>query len=122
MFRQFNPIFIHTSTSRDDLELNLEARNQEKDSLTKSDSDITIYNRYETLMNSYSNSLQVPKGSQMIELSTRLNDYEQDVRNLGSMIIKNNHRLVIMSGNVLTGKTFTARKIEDMLSGNIIKK
>ncbi|MHA2155263.1 MAG: CCA tRNA nucleotidyltransferase [Candidatus Hodarchaeales archaeon] len=121
-FKYFNPIFLHTFASKDDVKLNINARNLEERSLSKSDADIIIYNRYETLLDSYSNSLQIPRGSQIIELSTRSNNYEQMLNDIASMMTKNNHRLVIMSGNVLTGKTFTAKKIREILGGSTTTK
>ncbi len=115
-FRAFNPIFLHTSTSKIDLKLNFDARSQEEQSLTKSDADIIIYNRYESLIDSYMNSLRVPSSSQVVELSTRSDDYDEILKDLLLRIRKNKHRLIIMSGNVLTGKTFTAKKIKAMLN------
>ena len=96
--------------------MNFDARSQEEQSLTRSDADIIIYNRYESLIDSYMNSLRVPSSSQVVELSTRSDDYDEKLKDLILRIRKNKHRLIIMSGNVLTGKTFTAKKIKDMLN------
>ncbi|PWI46986.1 hypothetical protein CEE45_14185 [Candidatus Heimdallarchaeota archaeon B3_Heim] len=115
-FRVFNPIFVHINVSKEALKLNFDARGQEEESLTKSDADLSIFVRYEKLIRTYESSLYVPSKSHVVELSTRSDNYDLKVKNLVSMINKNNHRLIIMSGNVLTGKTFTAKKIKDMLN------
>ena len=114
-FASFNPLFVHTSSTKDDLDSNFIARNQEEQSISKSDADITVHQRYETLLESYENSLHVPANLQVIELSTRSEDYGHKVAELILVITKKNHRLIIMSGNVLTGKTFTANKIKQKL-------
>ncbi|MHA2095345.1 MAG: CCA tRNA nucleotidyltransferase, partial [Candidatus Hodarchaeales archaeon] len=115
-FKAFNPIFVHTRSSKEDLKRNFAARSQEEQSISKSDADIPIYQRYETLLDSYPNSLHVPRDFRVIELSTRSEDYKQKMNDLSSIITENNHKLIIMSGNVLTGKTYTANKIKQMIS------
>jgi poly(A) polymerase/tRNA nucleotidyltransferase (CCA-adding enzyme) len=121
-FRRYNPIFINTFSTEDDLKKNIEAREHEKPSTTKSEADITIYKRYESIINRYPRSFYTPEDVKVIEISTRSTEYEERIRDLLDAIKTNNHRLIIMSGNVLTGKTFTAKKIQQKLSTLSLKK
>ncbi len=120
-FKRYNPIFINTFSSEDDLKKNLEAREHEKPSIRKSDADITIYERYESIINRYPKSFYAPENVKIIELSTRSTEYEKRLKDLSKNLKESNHRLIIMSGNVLTGKTFTARKIQQILSTHSLK-
>jgi tRNA nucleotidyltransferase (CCA-adding enzyme) len=114
-FRNFNPIFVHLEATDNEAKLNIISREEEKESLIKSDADLTIFKRYKEVLTNYPRALGIPAGSQMVKLGTRSPTYTQDLKRLVQEIKLKNHRLIILSGNVLTGKTYTAMKLEGLL-------
>ena len=114
-FRNFSPIFVHLEATEDEAKLNIISRENEEKSLTKSDADLTIFQRYKEILNTFPKALRIPSESQMVRLTTRSSNYSQDLERLVEIVRENDHRLIILSGNVLTGKTYTAKKLEKLL-------
>ena len=115
LFKQFNPIFVHLDATEEEVKLNIASREKEKKSLTRSDADLLIFHRYKEILLKYPDALRIPIESQMVTLNTRSQTYSDDLENLVKNIIDNDHKLVILSGNVLTGKTYTALKLKDLV-------
>ncbi|MFX0013922.1 MAG: CCA tRNA nucleotidyltransferase [Promethearchaeota archaeon] len=117
-FKQYNPIFINTSASEEEVKLNLETRNKEPSSIKKSDADLSIFRRYQDLLRTYPKALNILDGYDFIQLSTRHPEFLSLIQDITKRILKNKNRLVVMSGNVLTGKTYTAYILQKYLEGN----
>ena len=118
-FRNFNPIFVHLEATEGEAKLNIISREKEEKSLTTSDADLIIFQRYKGILTTYPNALAIPAESQMVRLETRSSSYSQKMKGLAQVIKKNNHRVIILSGNVLTGKTYTAMQLTQLLKSNI---
>ncbi|MFX0181507.1 MAG: CCA tRNA nucleotidyltransferase [Candidatus Hodarchaeota archaeon] len=123
-FKKFNPLFINVVATDKEVMKNLEYRERERPSIRKSDADLKIYERYRKLIQSYPNALSLPEGCRMVKISTHDSNFEQRVQEIIQNIIQNGHRFIVLSGNVLTGKTYTAQLIQKYLdefesSGNI---
>ena len=115
LFKNFNPIFVHLEATEGEAKLNIISREKEKKSLATSDADLTIFQRYKAILSTFPKALAIPSESQMVRLETRSPTYSQDMERLAEVIRKNDHRLIILSGNVLTGKTYTALRLGKLL-------
>jgi predicted kinase len=113
-FKRFNPIFVHLEATEEEAKLNITSRNKEGDYLSKSDADLEIYYRYEEILTKFPDALAIPVESKIVRLRTRSQTYSEELENLVTTISNNNHRLLILSGNVLTGKTYTARRLKEL--------
>ncbi|MFW9906060.1 MAG: CCA tRNA nucleotidyltransferase [Candidatus Thorarchaeota archaeon] len=122
MFRQYRPLYINTSATNSEVILNLNARGQEESSIKKSEADFKVFQRYQELLQSYPNALNTPKEYRLIELSTRHLDYKTKIQETVKLINQSNNRLIIMSGNVLTGKTYTAYFLQRLLESSKAQK
>lgn len=114
-FRNYIPLFINTNATESEVELNLQAREQEKSSIKKSDADLSIFYRYQQLLQSYPNALSIPKQCELVTIFSRSTDFFDVIKNIKDKIIQNRHRLIIISGNVLTGKTYIAYALQKQL-------
>lgn len=114
-FRKYLPLYIHSNATENEVRLNLQAREQEKPSIKKSDADLTIFKRYQELLKTYPRALSTPEWCEMIHISTHSQNYLAEIRALANKINQNGHRLIIMSGNVLSGKTHTAYTLQEQL-------
>jgi predicted kinase len=122
-FKRFNPIFVHLEATEEAAKLNITSRNKEENYLSKSDADLEIFYRYKEILAKFPNALAIPVESKMVRLRTRSQTYPKEVHNLVKTILKDNHRLLILSGNVLTGKTYTAMRLKELFkSENAIKR
>jgi hypothetical protein len=116
-FRKYLPLYIHSTATEDEVKLNLLAREQEKPSIKKSDADLTVFRRYKELLESYPKALLTPDWCELIQISTRNQNFLTMIQDLVNKISQNRHRLIIMSGNVLSGKTHTAYALQKQLEG-----
>ncbi|MFX0150781.1 MAG: CCA tRNA nucleotidyltransferase [Candidatus Hodarchaeota archaeon] len=114
-FKKYNPLFINVVASEKEILRNLELREKEISSIRKSDANIEVYERYKKLIQSYPNALSCPKGSKFIQISTYDSDFNDKIHEIVQEILQNNNRLLILGGNVLTGKTFTALVLQKHL-------
>ncbi|MHA1946207.1 MAG: AAA family ATPase [Candidatus Hodarchaeales archaeon] len=113
-FKRFNPIFVHLEATEEVAKLNITSRNKEGNYLAKSDADLAIFYRYKEILTKFPNALSIPAESKMVRLRTRSQTYPEEVENLVKTILRYNHRLLILSGNVLTGKTYTAMRLKEL--------
>ena len=118
-FRKYRPLYINTNASEDEVKLNLQARDKEKSSSKKSEADFSVFQRYHDLLNKYPKALSTPKEYELIELSPRHPNYSEQIQEVVNRIKQNNHRFIIMSGNVLTGKTYTAYVLQKQFENPI---
>lgn len=116
-FKKYNPLYINISASDEEIQKNLEYRELEKPSIKKSDADLTIYNRYKKVMHSYPKALSVPNNCELIQLNTHNPDFKSNIKEIIQIIRKYQNKLIILSGNVLTGKTYTAIVLQNELEG-----
>ncbi len=114
-FRKYKPLFINISATDEEVQKNLEYRELEEPSVKKSDANLTVYNRYKKILNSYPKALSVPKECELIQINTHNPDFRSKIKELIQMIRGNHNRLIIFSGNVLTGKTYTANVLQNNL-------
>ncbi|UCE13100.1 MAG: hypothetical protein JSV04_13020 [Candidatus Heimdallarchaeota archaeon] len=114
-FRKYNPLYIHTIATEEEVKLNLEAREQESSSIKKSDADFSIFKRYQNLLETYPKALDTPTGYELIKISPRKSNFGDFIKEIIHKIHQNKHRFIIMSGNVLTGKTFTSYALQKNL-------
>lgn len=114
-FNNFNPIYIHTEASDEEVNLNMAARSREENSIRKSDADVSIYEKFKNHLVKYPNALETPKDYELIFLNTRSSDFEIKIESIGKKILKNNNRFIIMSGNVLTGKTYASLELQSII-------
>jgi tRNA nucleotidyltransferase/poly(A) polymerase len=114
-FKRYNPIFVNMQASEEEAKMNLASREEEQPSLTKSDANLSIFHRYQKQIKEFPQSIAIHTISPMITLSTRAKSYEADLQKLVSRIRQENHHLIILSGNVLTGKTYTANRLQPLL-------
>lgn len=114
-FKKYNPLYIHTTATEEEVRLNLEAREQEKPSIKKSDADLLVFKRYQNLLETYSKALNTPSDCELIKISPRNPDFLEFIVDLIHKIHQNKHRFIIMSGNVLTGKTYTSYILQKYL-------
>lgn len=114
-FRKYNPLFINVSATEEEAKLNANARDHEKSSIKKSDADLTIFRRYQELIRTYPRALSTPKEYESIQISPRHPKFSTLIRDVISKIKQNNYRFIVMSGNVLTGKTYTAYVLQKHL-------
>lgn len=121
-FRKYSPLYINTSATEDEVKLNSYVRDQEKLSIKKSDADFSIFQRYQGLLQTYPKALSIPKEYELIQISTRHLKFEKKIQDVVNLIRQNNHRLIIMSGNVLTGKTYTAYVLQKQLEDQVVLK
>ncbi|MFX0126354.1 MAG: CCA tRNA nucleotidyltransferase [Candidatus Hodarchaeota archaeon] len=114
-FRKYRPLYINTNATEDEVKLNLQARDHEKSTFKKSDADFSIFQRYQELLRTYPKALSTPKECDLIRVSTRHPKFETKIQDIVNLIRQNRHRFIIMSGNVLTGKTYTAYILQKQL-------
>ena len=101
--------------SQKEVEMNISFRDEEPNSLMKSDADLSIHHHYQELMKEHQDSLSSPSDAKIISLTTRSKTFEEEIDELAKDIIFSGHRLIIMGGNVLTGKTYTSKKLKMIL-------
>ncbi len=109
---------MHASAK--DVKLNISSRRNEPNSLTKSDADLSIFRRYQELMGKFPVSLKEPINAKYVNLSSRSPSFGTEINRLAKEIINSEHRLIILGGNVLTGKTYTARKLKLILKDSLV--
>ncbi|MFX1285996.1 MAG: CCA tRNA nucleotidyltransferase [Promethearchaeota archaeon] len=114
-FRKYRPLYINTNATKDEAKLNSQVRDEEKSSIKKSDADLSIFQRYQDLFQTYPKALSTSREFELIQVSTRDPDFNKRVQEIANKIRQNRHRLIIMSGNVLTGKTYTAYALQKQL-------
>jgi tRNA nucleotidyltransferase/poly(A) polymerase len=114
-FRKFNPLYIHTDATEEDIKLNLETRAQEESTVLKSDADLKVYYYYKEKIKSYPDFLSTPKNHELIIISSRKSGFDKKIDDISKKIMSSNHRMIIMSGNVLSGKTYVAHAIKKAL-------
>ncbi|MFX0142271.1 MAG: CCA tRNA nucleotidyltransferase [Candidatus Hodarchaeota archaeon] len=114
-FKNYNPFFINVIATEKEVMRNLEFREKEANSIRKSDANINIYERYKKLIQSYPNALSFPAGSNHVQISTHDSDFDIRIQEIIQEIHRNKFRLLILGGNVLTGKTFTAQVLQKHL-------
>lgn len=114
-FRKYRPLFIHTNATENEVKLNLQARDQEKPSIKKSDADLTVFKRYQELIQRYPRALSTPEEYELIQISTHQPEFPTLIQDIVKKIHQKKHRFVVMSGNVLSGKTYAAYVIQKHL-------
>ncbi len=114
-FRKYKPLYINTSATENEVKLNSHTRDLEKSSIKKSDADFSIFRRYQELLQRYPKALSTPKEYALIQISTRNPNFKTKIHDILNLIQQNNHRFIVMSGNVLTGKTYTAYVLQKQL-------
>ncbi|UCG01180.1 MAG: hypothetical protein JSW11_16375 [Candidatus Heimdallarchaeota archaeon] len=114
-FRKYRPLYINMNATEDEVKLNLYARDQEKSSIKKSDADLSIFRRYQDLLQTYPKALSTPKEYDLIRISSRQPNFNTKIQDIVNLIRHNDHRFIIISGNVLTGKTYTAYALQRQL-------
>ncbi len=119
-FKIYKPLFIHAQATEEETKQNLDARKKEKPSILTSDADLKIYFHYKEKIESYPRSLFVPKDCTMITISSRSPNFKELILQISSKINQSNHRLVIMSGNVLSGKSYIAHALQLQLQNEDI--
>ena len=110
-FQSFNPIFIQLVANEEEIKQNYAGRLKEEKTIKTSDADLDIYYRYVKATTNFPRSIEIPKNSTSFEFSTRDEHFEINLSNLVGLIKKNHHRLIILSGNVLSGKSYLARSL-----------
>jgi tRNA nucleotidyltransferase/poly(A) polymerase len=114
-FKIYNPLYIHAQATEDETKQNLEVRKKEKPSILTSEADLEVYFHYREKIESYPKSLSIPKNCEMITLSSRNTDFHDHIKQISFKINHSKHRLVIMSGNVLSGKSYIANALQHQL-------
>lgn len=117
-FKKYHPLFIHANATETEVKLNMQSRNHEEPSIKKSDADLTIFRRYQELIQRYPRALLTPNECKLIQISTRQPEFPTLVHEIVKKIQQNKHRFVVMSGNVLSGKTYAAYTIQKYLEEN----
>ncbi|MFX0174285.1 MAG: hypothetical protein ACFE9L_20585 [Candidatus Hodarchaeota archaeon] len=121
-FKKYNPFFINVIASETEIMRNLEHREKEVSSIRKSDANLEVYERYKKLIQSYPNTLSCPKGSKFIQISTYDSDFNNKIYEIVHEILQDKNRFLILGGNVLTGKTYTALVLQKHLEDLEISK
>ncbi|MFX0087235.1 MAG: CCA tRNA nucleotidyltransferase [Candidatus Hodarchaeota archaeon] len=111
-FKRYKPLFIHAQATEEETKKNLDSRKKEKPSILTSDADLKIYNQYKEKIESFSRSLSVPKNCEMITVSSRSSNFQELIMQIAYKVNQSNHRLIIMSGNVLSGKSYIAHALQ----------
>lgn len=114
-FRNYNPLYIHTDATEEETKLNLEVRTLEKSTVLKSDADLKVYYYYKEKISSYPDFLSTPKNCELIMISSRKPGFDKKIDDISKKIAVSNHRIIFMSGNVLSGKTYVAHAIQKAL-------
>ncbi|MHA2173432.1 MAG: CCA tRNA nucleotidyltransferase [Candidatus Hodarchaeales archaeon] len=114
-FIKFKPIFINMFASQEEIKSNISSRDNEPQSMRKSDANLSIFHRYQNLMEQFPESLGKPMDAKIVSLSSRSQSFETNIDKLANDIISSGHKVIIMGGNVLTGKTYTAIKLKSIL-------
>jgi len=114
-FKKYKPLYINILATDEEVQKNLEYREIEKPSIKKSDADLTVYNRYKNILDSYPKALSIPKNCELIQVNTHNPDFRSQIKEIIQIIRGNQNRLIIFSGNVLTGKTYTANMLQNFL-------
>ena len=114
-FQSFDPILIQVVASEEETKLNFEERLKEQKTIKTSDAGLDIYYKYIKATNDFPRSIENPKNCISFEFSTRDALFESNLSDLAGFIIKNHHRLIVLSGNVLSGKSYLARLLKTKL-------
>ncbi len=114
-FRDYNPLYLHTDATEEETKLNLEARTLEKSTDLKSDADLKVYYYYKEKIESYPEYLSTPKTHELIMISSRKLEFNEKIDDISKKILSSDHRIIIISGNVLSGKTYLAHAIQKAL-------
>lgn len=112
LFKIYNPMFLHAQATEEETKQNLEIRKRAKPTIKSSDADLDVYYHYKKKTESYSNFLSIPKHFEMIKISSRGLKFHDQIQKLTNKIRNSNNRLIIMSGNVLSGKSFIAENLQ----------
>jgi len=105
-------MFLHAQATEEETKQNLEIRKRAKPTIKSSDADLDVYYHYKKKTESYSNFLSIPKHFEMIKISSRGLKFHDQIQKLTNKIRNSNNRLIIMSGNVLSGKSFIAENLQ----------
>ncbi len=114
-FQDFSPFLVQLMASEEEIKQNYEERLKEKRTIKTSDAGLDIYYRYIKATTDFPKSLEIPRNCPSFEISTRDELFETNLSNLAKLIIKDHHRLIILSGNVLSGKSYLARLLKTKL-------
>ncbi len=119
-FEKYRPLFINANATDKEVELNLQAREREIPSIKKSDADLTVFRRYQKLLRTYPRAISTPNGCELIQISTRHTEFLELIQQIVKKIHQNKHRFIVMSGNVLSGKTYIAYILQKHLEGTTV--
>ncbi|MHA2329800.1 MAG: CCA tRNA nucleotidyltransferase [Candidatus Hodarchaeales archaeon] len=111
-FIKYHPLFIHTTVTEKEAILNLQTRKREKPTIKKSDADLEIFYRYKEIFSSFRNAFSTPNDCELLEISSRDPELPRIIENVIKNIKRNQNHLIVMSGNVLSGKTYIANILQ----------
>ncbi|MHA1228028.1 MAG: CCA tRNA nucleotidyltransferase [Candidatus Hodarchaeales archaeon] len=114
-FKNFNPMFIQVVATEEEILFNYEERKKEEKSIKKSDAGLDVYYKYKELIEKYPYALNPPKGSNNFMISSRDKDFDLKLNEIVESIKKYDCRLIVLSGNVLSGKSYIARALHKEL-------
>ena len=119
-FEKYRPLFINANATDKEVELNLQAREREIPSIKKSDADLTVFRRYQELLRTNPRAISTPDGCESIQISTRHTEFLELIQQIVKKINQNKHRFIVMSGNVLSGKSYIAYILQKHLEGTTV--
>ena len=114
-FRRFNPFFINLTATKEQAYKNFQIRKSEKATILSSDANIAVFENFAGLIDKYPNSLVIPSRCQGVDINTYEPAFKEKMRSIVKTIIDETHRMIILGGNVLSGKTQTALALKKLM-------
>jgi tRNA nucleotidyltransferase (CCA-adding enzyme) len=107
-FQKYRPFFINLRATREQVEMNFKSRNLVKNAILSSDADLEVFKRFEERMEKYPDCLAIPDRYNGVTINTYDQKSQGEIEAIVNAIMAEKYRMIILGGNVLTGKSYTA--------------
>ncbi|MFW9855197.1 MAG: CCA tRNA nucleotidyltransferase [Candidatus Thorarchaeota archaeon] len=114
-FIRYRPFFINLIATREQAQKNSFLRRAGRDVILGSDADMDVFERFKERMEMNPSCLAIPDQCNGTTLNTHDPGFQDELESVVTSIQDAKHRIIILGGNVLTGKTYTALAIKKML-------
>lgn len=112
-FTPFKAILIFFTVSEDQAKLNVKIREKEENYLGKSDAGFETFNYFNKKITLLDHSIF--NQEHIFTVNTRDSNLDQTLNEILSYLKEHKFRLIVLCGNVLSGKTYTAKMLSELL-------
>ncbi|MFW9777780.1 MAG: CCA tRNA nucleotidyltransferase [Candidatus Heimdallarchaeota archaeon] len=117
-FIRYGPFFINLTATKEQAQRNSMIREGDEGAILGSDADMEVFDRFKERMEMNPSCLAIPDQCNGITLNTSDPGFQNELESVVAIIQNGKNRIIILGGNVLTGKSYTALTIKKMLESD----